>query len=265
MDSPSLARLTPRAFEVTASRTLSMFIVQAESSWPSGLSRQSQVRYSVSVLPPLNVQGMTMFYNENRGEELWVPSGTSAQSDKAYVEQYYSGSNTRLEQFMLSEASQGDVLQPAAFDAAYAIHKQVLEVEALNPKDNTTMLTWDNYCLKRGDTCLEWNVLSLFGYDETSWQTNEDILNRLNMIVPAAVATSDSDEQCATSDGGFEITQMLGGITYSADGKINGAKLLSFGYLLQNNLELTSDNAEVDPRVSHSTPSLRHACLVTER
>lgn len=197
---------------------------------------------------------MLKFQTENRGEKLWVPSGTVAQENKEYVEQYY-GNNARIESFLVRQAGGGDVLQPATFDAALALHNKVVAVEARYPEETGELVTWDNYCLKRGPSCTEWNVLDLFGYNATSWASRDAILARLNQLVPARNDEITTEGTCDVS-GGFEITQLLGGITYDPEGKIDGATTLSFGYLLQNNLVLQDDNSYADfkvlPHICHS-------------
>jgi hypothetical protein len=196
---------------------------------------------------------MMNFQTENRGEKLWVPSGTVAQENKEYVEQYF-GSNARVEQFLLKFSDGDSVLSPDAFDAAFALHNKVVAVEADNPEAVGETLTWDNYCLKRGPECTQWNVLDLFNYDPSSWTTREAILNVINDAVPDPDPAAVDDTGTCDVSGGFEITQLLGGITYEG-GRIVGASVLSFGYLLQNNLILLDDNSFADRQVSIFTNS----------
>lgn len=205
-----------------------------------------------TLLPPranllLPRQGMLEFQTENRGEKLWVPSGTVAQEHKEYVEQYY-GNNARISTFLVSLSAGGDVLQPAAFDAALALHTKVVAVEAEDPENAAQRVTWDNYCIKRGQECTQWNVLSLFGYNSAAWATREAILDHLNQL-PTVREEADAAEGTCDVSGGFEITQLLGGITYSLDGNITGASALSFGFVLQNRLVLQDDNTLADFKV----------------
>lgn len=191
------------------------------------------------------------FTTENRGEKLWVPSGTKAQEHKEYVEKFYGDSSSRIQIFQLTAPESGNVLTPEAFDAALSIHMKVSKVEAPDPKDTSSLVTWENYCLKRGDRCTSWSILAQFGYNNTLWQSENAILNAINGFF-RPVAEAGDGQACKTTEGGFEITQLLGGIERDTEsGNVTSAKLLSFGYLLQNNLELTDDNSETDPKVSN--------------
>eukprot|EP01023_Acetabularia_acetabulum_P030398 TRINITY_DN2861_c0_g1_i8.p1 TRINITY_DN2861_c0_g1~~TRINITY_DN2861_c0_g1_i8.p1 ORF type:complete len:182 (+),score=24.71 TRINITY_DN2861_c0_g1_i8:146-691(+) len=70
------------------------------------------------------IPGNGQLVTENRGEKLWIPSGTESQDDKDYIDARYQ-EFARFEQIEYLGCGNTDMLQPRFFDFMFEIHLSI--------------------------------------------------------------------------------------------------------------------------------------------
>uniref|UniRef100_A0A061RV36 Niemann-Pick C1 protein n=2 Tax=Tetraselmis sp. GSL018 TaxID=582737 RepID=A0A061RV36_9CHLO len=176
--------------------------------------------------------GLLRFSTENRGDKLWVPANSIAQDHDRRVNVHFSQADFRLEQFYLW--GKENVLTPDVVDKGHEIMQRVLGLTGENG------IAWKDYCYKDGSgACVNASVIDFLD----DWREEDSVENKT-----AVLQSLKSPSDCSINDTRFELSQVLGGFEPDPNGKTSTAKVLAFIFLLQNNLVVTSANAEVDEK-----------------
>ncbi|XP_033117037.1 patched domain-containing protein 3-like isoform X2 [Anneissia japonica] len=135
--------------------------------------------------------GIAMLKNENRRENLWVPSGSDNQDYRLYVTEYYK------DPFFETLIFENDnILTPESLKSMLKVDEKI---KAINVGRN-----WESICFRLGDSCFVSSILELWGFNKTiiDGLSQQDILDKINEPNPISLVTFRE----------VNVASMLGGV-----------------------------------------------------
>jgi Niemann-Pick C1 protein len=167
------------------------------------------------------------FYQENRGDKLWVADTAQALIDKHWVENEFP-LLYRFNNYMIES---DNVLTPTVLQAMLDIDKKVKLLKNTDPEHD-----WDSICIRLGPTCWSSSLLELWSFNEAtiSALTQSDIINKINSVTTSPVYGSN-----------YNVSSVLGEMTRDGSGDIIAAKATTMTYIIKYNISVDGGE-EVD-------------------
>ena len=198
----------------------------------------------VIFITALSSAGFARFTTENRGDKLWVPQNTIAESETDDYQVYF-GSSSRFNSIIVQSDEKGaNVLTSARLEDAMKMHGKIAtEVATVNGTDYS-FAGANPLCTRSGGSCagdifdgvcqcLVLSILKQWNYDLTTLQNDDDYMATLNAY--------GSEE---------DLGAVLGKPTFDGSGNLISAESFTMSYLIDDrSAEAGSDEngSEADP------------------
>lgn len=209
------------------------------------------------LLTALSLAGMLRFRTESRAEQLWVPQGTVALSNREYVVANY-GQSVRLARIAFV-AREGDGLaNKQAFNQMLDVAEQGWKIQA-GPIDkegsSNTVITWPERCLNSSDVegnsvCSFSSAFNLFYDTEFVVKNDDDTVNFFQTVRDKINSLDDTDIKRVLSappptndlQSPFIAEEIIGGTSGSGD--TFDFKIMLFTQFINNNQTDKDGNRE---------------------